>query len=162
MSFKGYNSILFDFSSIVDIEISVIRFIEGEYRDMELPYLDKNRIITSNDDTFRFYRINGKEDLFKSIIIGDEYKTKYSQIIDDIVEENESEILSKYARKTAMGSLLRAYKLAGNGIIKTTIRCSNDIEKNYINNSFPWVDIVVGKRPKIDTSKYCRIIVGNY
>ena len=60
MGFKGFNSILFDFYSLVDIELSLINFIKGEYRDMDLPNLDKHRILYTDDSSWIFERHFGK------------------------------------------------------------------------------------------------------
>ena len=43
MAFKGFNSILFDFYSLIDIELSLLKFIKSEYKDIDLPNLDKNK-----------------------------------------------------------------------------------------------------------------------
>ena len=39
---SGMNSILFDFYSLIDKELSVIKFIAGEYKDDALNHFDKN------------------------------------------------------------------------------------------------------------------------
>ena len=41
MPSKGFNSVLFDFDSIIDIELSTIRWISNEYRDDKLDKFDK-------------------------------------------------------------------------------------------------------------------------
>lgn len=162
MGFKGFNSILFDFYSLVDIELSLINFIKGEYRDMELPNLDKHRILYTEDSFWIFERQFGKEDLFKSLIIGDEYKSNYRDIFDAIIKENEEEILLHYGYPTAIDVLISAYKKAGDGIIHTAIQCETEWQKKYIELKYPGTKIEFGPREEINMGNYGRLIVGDY
>ena len=162
MGFKGFNSILFDFYSLVDIELSLINFIKGEYRDMELPNLDKHRILYTDDNSWIFERQFGKEDIFKSLIIGDEYKSKYKDIFDSIIKENEEEIITNYAYPTAIDVLISAYKKAGDGVIHTAVQCENEFQKRYIESRYPGIKIEFASREDVDMSNYGRLIVGDY
>ena len=162
MAFKGFNTILFDFDSIVDKEISLINFIKSEYRDIELKYLDKHRILYTEEKAWVYERIYGREDVFKSLITDNNSKSKYKDILDAIIKENEKEILQKYAFSTSVHLLISAYKKAGDGIIRTAIRCETEAERDYILNKYPGTKIEFGKKEDIDMSQYGRLIVGDY
>lgn len=162
MAFKGFNNILFDFYSLVDIELSLIKFIKGEYRDIELKYLDKHKILYNEDSNWIFERQFGKEDVFKSLITDTASKQKSHDILVSIIQENEEEILQKYAFRTAIHVLINAYKKAGEGIIRTAIQCETQAEKDYILRTYPNTPIEFGKRESIDMGKYARLIVGDY
>lgn len=162
MAFKGFNTILFDFYSIIDSKISLIHFIRGEYRDADLKYLDKHRILYTKDNDWIFQRQFGSEDIFKSLILDEDAKTRYRDIFDQLFKENEEEILNKYAFKTATSVLIRAYQTAGNGVIKTAIRCETEAQKSYILKNYPDTIIEFGSPKDIDMGKYGRLIVGDY
>lgn len=162
MAFKGFNSILFDFYSLVDKELSLINFIKGEYRDIELKYLDKHKILYNEESNWIFERQFGKEDIFRSLITDEASKSKSYDILTAIIRDNEQEILQKYAFNTSVCVLINAYKKAGDGIIRTAIQCETEAEKEYILRNFPNVPIEFGKRQDIDMSKYTRLIVGDY
>lgn len=162
MAFKGFNSILFDFYSLVDAELSLIRLIKEEYRDEELKHLDKYRILNTEENDWKFYRIHGTEDLFRSLIIGEDAKQNYAKILWDIVKNRESSILEKYEYPTAIGSLIRAYQKAGDGVIRTAVRCDTEAQKEYIMKHFPDTTIEFSERENVDMSKYGRLIVGDW
>ena len=162
MAFKGFNSILFDFYSLVDIELSLINFIKDKYRDVDLQHLDKHQILYNDEKEWIFRRQFGQEDLFKSLIIGEEYKNRYYDILTSIVNENEKEIINDHAYLTSMKVLLSAYKKAGDGIIHTAVQCETEVQKQYINTHFPEIAIEFGKRENIDMGKYARLVVGDY
>ena len=162
MSSNGFNTILFDFYSLIDIELSLINFIKAEYRDIDLPNLDKHKILYTDEKDWLFKRQFGEEDLFKSLIVEDSYKERYFDILNSIINENEDEILTKYAYFTSMKVLLSAYKKAGNGLIRTVIQCETENQKKCIETNFPDIAIEFGKREDINMSKYARLIVGDY
>ena len=93
MAFKGFNSILFDFYSLVDAKISLIHFIKGEYRDAELRHLNKHKILYTEDTEWMWNRQFGVEEVFKSLILDDEAKTRSIDIFNQLFKENEKEIL---------------------------------------------------------------------
>lgn len=162
MAFKGFNSILFDFYSLVDAELSLISLIKEEYKDEELKYLDKHRILNTEEGDLKFYRIHGEEDLFRSLIIGEAAKQDYAKILWDIVKSRESSVLEKYACPTSIGSLIRAYQKAGDGVIHTAVRCDTEAQKEYIMKHFPDTNIEFSEKENVDMSNYGRLIVGDW
>lgn len=164
MPFKGFNSILFDFDSIIDIELSTIRWIATEYRDDKLDHFDKHRLLYTPIEDMKFMRVMGYhgQDLFRSLIVGDEYKECYRTILDSIYNEYQKEILSeKNIIKTSMHALVRGYKKAGSGTISTAIRCRNDIEEQCIRSFDNEVSIEKCERKDVDMGKYGRLIIGD-
>ena len=121
---KGSNSILFDFDSLVDKELSIIQWLRGEYKGKKLNGIS-DRIFFGTIDEFKFKRIYGVEDVFKSMVIGMDYR----DVITAFRDKYERDIL-RYAHPTDMQRLIRAYSTVGNGnVIKTTVRCSNNIQQ---------------------------------
>lgn len=159
---KGFNSVIFDFDSIVDKELSVIKFLRGEYKDTAIGWFDKNKVICADDEYIRFHRCYKKESIFKSIIIDDSMKNNSDQIMNLIFDRDQADIFNHgYAYNTSMINLISAYKKAGNGTIRTAIRCDNEDQKKYI-ESIMDTDILVKPRKDVDMSKYARLIVGRY
>lgn len=164
MPFKGFNSILFDFDAIIDKQLSTIRWIAEEYRDDKLEAFDKHRLLYTPLDNMKFMRVMGYQgqDLFRSLIINEDYKKMHKEVLHNIYNQYIKDILSeKCLIKTSMHSLIRGYKKAGNGTISTAIRCTNDIEEQCIRSFDKEVNIEKCERKDVDMSKYGRLIVGD-
>lgn len=164
MPFKGFNSILFDFDSVIDIELSIIKWIAKEYRDEKLEKFNKHRLLYTSLDDMKFMRVLGYygQDFFRSLIIDREYQDKYKDVLKSIYKEYQEEILTESnIVKTSMHSLIRAYAKAGNGTISTAIRCSNEIEKKCIRSFDTDVVIELCEKKDVDMSKYGRLIIGD-
>lgn len=165
MAFKGFNSILFDFDSIIDKEISLIKYFIGEYRDNEfiIDFMNINKAISMNNDNLRFERIYGSEDLFKSLLNHQAHKEVYEELIDQFFERDQKEIFEKgYAYKTTMPILISAYKKAGNGIIRTAVRCDNQYQVDYIKSLDRDNVAFISERQDVDMGKYGRLFIGNW
>ena len=164
MPSKGFNSVLFDFDSIIDIELSTIRWISNEYRDDKLDKFDKYRLLYTSLDDMKFMRVLGYrgQDFFRSLIIDEEYQDKYKDVLKAIYNEYEKEILSESnIVKTSMDSLIKVYSKTGNGVISTAIRCDNDNQENCVRSFDKDVVIEKCKRKDVDMSKYGRLIIGD-
>lgn len=162
MAFKGFNSILFDIDSVIDIEISYIKFMAHEYRDIAINDFDKHKILYTKNEDLEFERMYGTEDLFSSIILPTcKYKSSYEKVFKLLVERDEEEVL-KFAHFTAMKNLINAYRKAGDGVIKTAILCENKTQKDFISKTFPNTPIEFCSRSEANMGKYTRLICGNY
>ena len=156
------NSILFDFDSIVDIELSTILWIRAVYRDSDLPNFDKHKIMYTPIDNFKFDRCLSSEGLFKSLIIDDSNKERSEEILSKIYEANEEEIL-KYASITSCKALINGYKTAANGVIHCCVRVDNDVEKKFIEDLFEHsIPVYKEARKDFDMGPYTRLIAGYY
>lgn len=157
MSSSTNNTILFDFFSIVDKEVSLIKYIQntGDLKDK----FDISRLGIIDDDRLRFLRTMGTEDLIESIVINPE--SGYIKELNSVFFDKETDIL-KYAITTNMTKLISAYSIAGNGTIRTTIRCNNDTESSFIKKLIPNAEIIVREAKEVDLNKYSRIIIGDY
>ena len=162
MAFKGFHSILFDFYSLIDAKISLNHFIKGEYRDAELRHLNKHMILYTEDSEWIWKRQFGVEEVFKSLILDDEAKTRSKDIFDELFKENEEEILEKYPYETVIPVLIKAYEKAGEGTIRTAVRCETEAQKKYIEKHYPSTPIEFNKAEDVDLSKYGRFVVGDY
>ena len=163
MPFKGFNSILFDFDSIVDKEISLIKFFAGEYRE-SATIDDFINIRSIPDDTIlKFRRMFGTEDLFRSLLVKLVDKDRYDQLINLFFDRDQKDIFENgYAFTTSMTILISAYKKTGNGIIRTAVRCDNEYQKDFVRSLDRDIPIIIKERKDVDMSKYGRIIVGQY
>lgn len=161
MQSKGFNSILLDFFSIVDVELSLINFISSEYKHSKLKFfnLDKLNDIRDSNDLIKA-RTNNELGLFESIFVNTTDKDIHD-IMMKLYYDHESIILEKYAITTNMKILIRAYQLAGSGAIKTTVRCDNDIQKRFI-QTIGNVSTIICEREKVDMDNYGRLIIGYY
>lgn len=158
------NSILFDFDSIIDKQISIIKFLKGEYHTIDdVNFYDKEKVAIMDDTYMQFRRMYGPEDLFKSIITDPKLKESSDNLLELLFDRDQNDIFSGgYAHKTAMTSLLTAYKRTGNGTVRTAVRCDNEYQESFIKQIAPDISIELSPRSKVDMSKYGRLVVGNY
>lgn len=157
------NSVLFDFYSLIDREISTIKFLAGEYRETALQNFDKHRVLYTSDLDWKLARTQNKDDVFKSLMIGDEFKQHSESVLNALWADYEMCILGKYAFKTNATTLISAYSKIGRGdIVKIAVYCENEAQKKFVTQEFPSVAIETGERKDVDLTKYNRVIVGNY
>lgn len=164
MSFKGFNSILFDFDSIIDIELSIIRYMDADYFEKyDLPWLNKKLFGSwKTVPELAFRRMYGIEDLFRMMINSSSGLNYYKTMIDIWNRDKQSIIDRKLTVTTDILDLLKAYRLAGDGVIKTTVRVSDSVEESHIKKLSPSTSTIISNRKDVDTSIYTRIIIGNY
>lgn len=166
MAFKGFNSILFDFYSLVDIKLSLMKFLseyakyDSQYKDNCIDYFNSNLMLVGFNE-WKSKRIQKSEDIFKSIL-KDELKDKSDEIFKELLNKFEVQIYSKYLQATDLSNLISAYKKAGNGVIKTAVRCNTKLQRDYIESKYNGCVIDFGERKNIDMGKYARLIVGYY
>ena len=150
----GSNSILFDIDSIVDIEMTAIKYVSHEWTYA----VSDTSIVENNEISMKIKRLYGPS-LFE-----DSLNTSYRGIglMQQVLDRDQKEIFeSSHVSLTDLVSLLRAYKEAGGGLIKTTIRCDNEFQKQFISTLDRDISVIVQPRKDVDTSRYGRIIVGN-
>ena len=159
MPSKGANSVLFDFWSLIDKEITAIRYCMDNY-----PYfIDLDKLKCLSIPNLEYQRMYGKVDLFNSLIKIREYKDREQEVIDMLFTRDEKEILDpKYVFNTLMVNLINAYKKTGNGVIKSTIRCDDEIQRDYILSVCKDANVIISERKDIDTTLYGRVIVSYY
>lgn len=162
MASKGSNAILFEVDSVIDKEISVLNFIKHEYSDYykDTSLFDMIEILSSTLESFKYFRINGISNLFYSLTKDVDYALSRN-LLNNIYEQYEEEILDKYMVTTDMVSLIRAYGKAGNGIVKSAIRCDTNKQQAVLQEMFPNANIIVAPRTSIDTDDYGRFIFGD-
>lgn len=166
MPFKGFNSILFDFDSVIDIEASLIKyFTRPENRDYipMLEFFDMNKALMLTDDNIKYERLYGKVGLFESLLLSTAHKQVSRELMMKFFERDQTDVLNGFAFKTSMSILLTAYKKAGNGVIKTAVRCDNQNQADFIHREIDkTIATIISTRDKVDMDKYGTLIVGYY
>ena len=159
MPCKGANSVLFDFWSLIDREITIIKYCMDKY-----PYfIDMDRLKSLSIPNLEYQRMYGKVDLLNSLIVVREFKDRGLEVIDMLFTRDEKDILDpKYVFNTLMVNLINAYEKTGNGVIKTTIRCDDEIQKDYALAVCKDANVIISERKDIDTTLYGRVIVSYY
>lgn len=155
----GSNSILFDIDSIVDMEWTALRYLASEY-DTPDSFVDINLFRSFDDERIKMIRTGGY--LFKMMIKDKTLESQHKEILSAIINRDQKEIFSSDAPKlTDTYILLTAYQKVGFGIIKCTVRCDNEFQRQFISKINRDVQVIVQPRREVDTSKYGRIIIGN-
>lgn len=153
---SGFNSILFDIDSIVDMEITAIKYVANEWNTVISNATDF--VGVNNEIKMKIKRIYGPS-LFENSL---DMAYKGLNLMEQVLNRDQKEIFeSEYVSLTDLVFLLRAYKEAGSGLIKTTIRCDNEFQKQFISTLDRDLSVIVQPRKDVDTSRYGRIIVGN-
>lgn len=164
---SSHNSIIIDFSAIVDIEISIIRFIINtcDFKD-DPEFMHRVNDINKN---LKFARTFNPKGIIREVFHGpnDSYLTdhlKYLEDRDKFYNSKEEEILNNdnYVMITDIKHLISAYAKTGDGTIKTTLRCDNNLQYNFLKSKFPNSTILMTPLESIDMSEYARIISGDY
>lgn len=156
MASVGFNSILFEFDSVVDKELSIIKLLINQYSEIKGLNLTKMR--ETEIDRLKKDRIYNPYGTLKTYF--DDKDIDVDDWINRFVEKREKDIL-EYAVQTDMSKLLKGYRDVGNGVIKTAVRCDNKIEADYIKQNFG-TSVVMVDRKEIDASDYGRFIFSNY
>ena len=148
----GANSILFDIDAIVDMEATAICYLSHEWPNIitNADYL--------TDINIKIKRIYGPS-LFESVI---DQKYCGTELMYDMLERDQKEIFeSNHVCLTDIATLLSAYKKTGGGLIKTTIRCDNEFQKEFISRIDSDLQVIVQARKDVDTTRYGRIFTGS-
>ena len=163
MAFKGFNSILFDFDSLLDKEITMLEFLRRTYKPDDLVWLSPD-LWKDKIQNMEFRRMHGRESLFKSYVMADDYREKYKNIIEGFfTDEPIEKDMLQYAHLTALIHLVTAYLKTGNGTIQTTIRVSNKLEQDFVRSKISEnIPIIVSQSRDVDMSKYGRLIIGDW
>lgn len=161
MAFKGFNSILFDFDSIVDYQLTVLMWMSKWFKHdtlKEQSGFDIDAFMDKSIAQLKFEHCNGATDLFHTYIDSDEHISE----IEEMALTHKELVLTQ-AIFTDTSDLIKAYRKAGSGTVKTAIRCSDDIEMSVIMNHYPFTTTIeCDMRKEIDMQKYGRFIIGNY
>ena len=104
MPSAGHNSILFDFFSIIDKELSVFKYIMDE---CDLSNIEVDAVKRLNEIEIRKMRTHLQGGLLYNVLKG-EYKEKSNDVIERIYSNNEDIILNKYASLTNAKTLINA------------------------------------------------------
>ena len=155
----AHNSILFDFFSIVDKETSVFKFIVNECETSNT--MDLSSIINLSDHDLCLRRTYWPNGLIHNILKS-EYKDRSSEIIENFYNDNEKEILSKYAVTTNMKTLISGYSKTGMGVIQTAVRCDNKDQYDFICENINAKYVFIEQPKNVAMDKYSRFIFGSY
>jgi hypothetical protein len=116
-----------------------------------------------SDDTLKFERMYGSESIFRKLLVRQEDKDRYETLINLFFERDQKDIFEgDYAFKTAMLTIISAYKKAGNGMIKTAVRCDNQNQVDFLRTIDRDIVAFISDREDVFMSKYGRLVVGHY
>ena len=162
----GDNSILFEFYSIVDKELSALLYIfdnEEYFKAVDVfdfNQIDRFKSLSIND--LKKERMYGCVDIFKSII--KDKNQNHRVLLNYFYDRYGLEILQKkYMVFTDITKLISAYTKVADGIIRSTVLCENVVQKNVVDNFIMQVKtILTSSRLSVDTNNYARIVVGDF
>lgn len=163
MPSKGFNSILFDIDSLIDLELSYLIYLQNNYKYLGMSNFDLDRIINLDIKKCEIERMLGVKDLFRSFLTKDDLVNSEYDILSLLVERDYTDIINKYSHFTNMKKLISAYRKAGDGTIKTAVWCEDYVQAGLIRSILPNTTIEGAfTRDSVDMGKYTRLISGNY
>lgn len=133
---KKRNRILFDFESIVDLKLSLIK--KKIYEKTGYPIQDFE---LSN---YKFLRMYSEEN-----------------ILNDIEYDNEEYYHPEYPVFTGMKILIESYQKEAAGLIDIVILCKDGIQQRIIKESFKNVKTLVSGRDNVKTLNFARIVLAS-
>lgn len=165
---SSQNSVLFDFSAIIDVEMSIYKFLlkNKEVVDelTDIIDIDKYNIRRANhydEKAIMRKRVNGPRGLLREILKPIALN-EYLSLRDALYESLKSVILQdEYASFTRARILISAYNKTGNGIIQSTILCDSE-EKQFL-QKYIQANYIIGTHNDVQMQdKYSRIISGDF
>ena len=159
----GDNSILFDFFSVVDKELSALKYIFKNYdyfKSLDILNIDKvDHLSKMSIDNLKLERMYGCNDIFESIFNTDK---NHRMMLKFFYDKYENFILDKeYLVFTDSLKLISAYSKAADGIIKSTILCEDDIQKTIVDKYILYAKPIIADKKSIDLNLYARLVVGD-
>lgn len=168
MPSRDHNSMLFEFDSIIDMELSVVHFIQKNYDTMQNPKWFDKSVLYQSDDVLKPMQIYN-DNAYKLPVLKNIFKPEYKK--NRIIESVYSIILKRYYKDilnenivvyTAMKKYIKTcFSTAKEAGIRIGIVCSADEEKDLLSRIFPGITIIQGQRNEIDLSLYGRIVIGD-
>lgn len=160
----GDNSILFDFFSIVDKELSALKYIFKNYdyfKSLNILNIDKiDQLSKMSIDDLKLERMYGCKDIFESIF---NTNKNHRMMLKYFYDKYENFILDdkEYLVFTDSLRLILAYSKAADGVIKSTVLCENDMQKSVVDKYILHARPVISDKKSIDLNLYARLVVGD-
>mgnify|MGYP004648644071 CR=1 FL=1 len=160
----GNNSILFEFFSVIDKELSAILFIIDNFSLLkDANIFDENKVYEFSKyslDRLKLKRMYDCNDIFSSLL--KDQSIDYKKILNFLYDKYEESILvDKYIVFTTNKSLISAYNKVADGIIKCNILCSNNIERNISRKYFPSAKVIISKIEDINCDSFARFVLAD-
>lgn len=161
------NNVLFDFSAIIDTEMSIFKFLLKN-RDIacelkEVIDIDKYNICREKVHTEKsliYDRTQGPHGLLREFIKPMKLN-EYLSLRDALYSSLQDVLLTdEYAEFTRARIVISAYNKTGNGIIQSTILCSSE-EKKFLQKHIH-ANYLIDIHENIDMSNISRIISGDF
>ena len=153
MEAKIGNNILFSFDSIIDIDYSIIKYLQINYRNSDL---FKPHVLNGDETFIKTLLVNRTDEDPISIIIKKQYKNNNS-LLKDLLENEYKQILDM-SYPTDMFGLMVVYNSTDS--IKCNISYKNEIEKDHIDSL---IDITtVELKDKFSLSKFDTVFIKSH
>lgn len=166
MNAVGRQSVLFEFDSIVDLQLGVVRTLRKDYpsggnnSSINYDFLHKDFESIAMDRLY-LYNKNIVQECFT-----DKFKPKYKTIYNSYIDpDGEFDRVVKLSPITLMVRLINTYAQAGAGLVKCFVRCDNQdqeaVIKRLFGNDNRIATIITCPREEVNLLDYSRIIVAD-
>lgn len=156
------NSILFEFDTLIDLHIGVVKALQNEFLHSGgfNPNINYSFLSIETEDSLKSHRLLDLDyDIIQESFLG-EARESYKEIYLDFIDKEYDKII-ELSPKTEISRLIHAYDRAG--FIQSFILCKNQTEVN-------WTREIVGNKArtllidsekKIKLSSYARLCLSN-
>lgn len=149
------STVLFEFQTIVDLDLALLKYIQNEYKDSK--FFNKH-VLLADDYILKSLLLTRDNKNPLSVIIDDKYKDSIDSLYEEIIQNKESELF-KYATPLAPLIVLNMLTKTDSGI-DCVVNCKNVEEEQFIKHIKSDIRTTI-EGYNIDLSKYDGIYIKN-
>ena len=159
---KNSNNVLFEFDSLVDLHLAVVRALQKDFPSGgSLPSINYSFLHQSDVELMKARMFCIGKNLIQECLYGnsrDEYETIYNSYLNDDWGATVS-----LAPITSIPKLIHSFNATCNGVIKCHILCHNARETDVARTVLKGLDVkfLETTEDQIDLKTYARVVVGD-
>lgn len=126
------SNILFDFETLLDIDMAIIRYFKHNFSDTS--YIDRDILSNTDEKFYHALLLQRKDKNPLSIILKEQYLDSEDGLYNELIETKLDEILPLTSKLSLFNVLVNATK---SKLIKATVLCKNESEEQFIKKLIP-------------------------
>lgn len=156
MTSKEFGStVLFEFETVVDLDLALLKYIQNEYSDSK--FFNKH-VLMADDYILKSLLLTRTNKNPLSVIIDDAYINNIDNLYGEIIKTKETEL---FRYSSPLASLTIIHSLNGDSGIDCVINCKNVDEEQFIKQHVSPNITTVVQGYNVDLSRYDAIYIKN-
>lgn len=144
------NSVLITFDSVVNTDFGIIKTLQKDYNNPKFYIPD---ILNNEDDFIRYSTIMNHNNNIVSYYLNDENQDKADSIRNMLLDDQYEKVLEN-SEPTGVFTVANQFRNTGNGAIRVTILCKNELEQQYIKSLDRDMSTLIEDITEVNTSLY--------